>query len=208
MILDKWKAIFIHIPKTAGGSMETSLLKKYFKTEKMPAASPLRRRLLAHNKKWTQHYPIQKTIDTHGVKKSEYFKFCFVRNPWSRAVSEFFYIKKQKGCHCSLENIPKTFKDWCKKDMPCSWEWHTDPQVNFIIDKKGETIMDFIGRFENLQEDFNLVCNAINIPTSNLPIHNSTNHKHYTEYYDDETQAIVTEKYAKDIDYFGYKFGE
>jgi chondroitin 4-sulfotransferase 11 len=136
------------------------------------------------------------------------FKFSFVRNPYDRVLSGWKNkIEKQQE---------KTFKEFvCKnlikydvdnnrfhnlyKPIPHHFSSLLNPKYS-VKD------MNFIGRFENLQQDFDIICDKIGIPKQKLPHKNKTQHKHYTEYYDDETREIVAQKYARDIEYFGYKF--
>ena len=129
---------------------------------------------------------------------AKYFKFSFSRNPYDKLVSQYHFNRHKFG----LKN--STFKEYVK-----TWnegkKISTHPQLHLdYIDEK----LDFIGRFENFQQDFNTICDKIGIPHQQLPHKNKSKHKHYTEYYDDETKEIVAEKYAKDIEYFGYKFGD
>ena len=124
---------------------------------------------------------------------NHHYTIAFVRNPWGKAVSEWKYFNK-------VVNLNLTFKESLSRRYPFK-----DHELQQIIFTQG---CDFIGRFENLQEDFNIICDKIGIPHQQLPRKNATNHKHYTEYYDNETRSIVAQKYARDIEHFGYKFGE
>jgi hypothetical protein len=141
-------------------------------------------------------------------RTKDYFKFCFVRNPWDRALSLYRYRRKIFGFSAKIT----THKDFIIQVIepyhnPTNvWKHFNDPQLNWICNQKGQVMADYIGRYENLQEDFNVICNKIGIPQKKLLHTNSTTHKHYSEYYDDETREIIAQKYAKDIEYFGYEF--
>ena len=131
------------------------------------------------------------------------FVFTTIRNPYSRAVSMYKH---------SSWSSAKTFKDFCnaiKKEKYPSMaaKWHNSTIAEHII-SNDKLKVDFVVRLENLQQDFNIVCDKIGIPHKELPHYNKSKHKYYTEYYDEETKEIVAEKYAKDIEYFNYEFGK
>ena len=130
---------------------------------------------------------------------NDYFKFAFVRNPWDRVVSWYNFSKKIKNPDSHRNITGKNFLSYIK-EYEIIWANKQQTQSDFT------KCCDFVGRYENLQNDFNIICDKIGIPQQQLPHKNATNHKHYTEYYDDETKQIVAKKYAKDIEYFGYKF--
>lgn len=202
MISHKHKCIFIHIPKCAGSSVEKSLMgKQYVKWDE-------------HNKIWVQHATAQQVKKLYCQDYEDYFSFAFVRNPWDRAVSDYFWIKKDL-------KIKDTFKNFLllennfntpKLSYPHLNSFgrgdHVLAQSDFILNSRGEQIVNFIGKFENLQQDFNIVCDKIGIPKQRLPHKNKGDHKHYTEYYNNETCEIVAEKYKKDVEYFNYEFGK
>ena len=131
----------------------------------------------------------------------DYFTWTIVRNPWDRAVSAYEQkASKRYGPWRRCKNL--TFPDFILNKRGIK-DRHTNIQSTQIPPD-----IDFIGRFENLQEDFNTVCDKIGIPKQQLLHKNKSKHKHYTEYYDEETKQIVAEKYAEDIKNFGYVFGD
>mgnify|MGYP003948198653 CR=1 FL=1 len=179
MICHKNKFIFVHVPKAAGSSVLRCLGLKPVQHQK--ASSEMR-------------------------LNADYFSFGFVRNPWDRLVSAFFYLKKggtsvgDKKKQIGLLKY-NSFEDFvlnAKEEF--SW-LHFKNQSSWI-----DTRIDFIGRFENLQNDFDNVCGKINISKKELPVTNSSNHKNYTEYYSNKMKEIIAEEYKEDIIKFNYSF--
>ena len=206
MINHDKKFIYSHIPKCAGSSIETALgsLCSMQRDEYIKWNSDL-----GH---WDQHLTLQEIRDYYfaeGDQFSEYFKFSTVRNPWERMVSQMTW--RHRGAFKSGSITIKTFLSRTFKIRQYHDPMrHIIPQHQFLQDDSGHPLYDFIGKVENLQEDFNQICDKIGVPRRKLRNEKRTNHRHkpYWEYYDDETLKIVTDKYARDIELFGYEFGK
>jgi hypothetical protein len=78
-------------------------------------------------------------------------------------------------------------------------------QKDFVCSEAGDLLVNFVGRFENLDADFQIICSKIGISAS-LPRINVSNTKPYKEYYNDETRELVRQAFAPDITLFGYDF--
>ena len=205
MISYKHKCIFIHITKCGGTTVDTFFRGKFFghgKAIQYKTGDANYYKSLIGSGPITQYNNSAKVYD-------DFFKFTFVRNPWDRIVSLYSYHKQRNFDYYDFDSI--SFRNYVKKYLftqKTQTPLNVNPCMDWITDENGNLIIDFIGRFENLQKDFDKICKHIGMNQQQLPHKNKSKHKHYTEYYDEETKEIVAEKYAKDIEYFGYKFGE
>ena len=196
MISHKYKCIFVHIPRCGGTSMEVATAgKDWWRVERS-----------------TKHLIASTAKKIYEPYWNDYFKFSFVRNPWDRMVSmgrfsKFYGVDLDTG-NINMSNYFKKFPQIEVDPRSKSKNDKFNPIKNCVYLNILNVELDFIGRFENINEDFEFVCESIGAPSLSLVNHHKlkSNHKHYTEYYDEETKQIVEEKYAKDIEYFGYKF--
>lgn len=145
-----------------------------------------------------------------------YYKFAFVRNPWAKLVSVYTDFTLRRGnnysglvrTHHALLSEFESFKDMCLRlhDSPWFDNIFFRPQVDSVFYSNG-TPIDFIGRLENINEDFRTVCDHLQLRYRPLARANKgTYDVHYRSFYDNESMDAVAELYSRDISVFNYDF--
>ena len=160
------------------------------------------------------------------------FKFAFIRNPWDWYVSHYFYLCKKSGIKRGVS--PKTYSTIYSFEEYMSWgvtgwyeyakdvKWYASYKFWFSCLYKrmcfvnGEDSMDYIGKFENMEESVNEILEACSVTPeityqdfydkAGASLFNSTKHKHYSHYYNDEMIDLVYENDKEIIDRFGYEY--
>jgi hypothetical protein len=184
--------VFVHVPKTGGVSVSRALF----------GADALGHRTVAKYKE---------ILGPIAYRRS--FSFAFVRNPYSRLVSAYTFLKGG-GFHArnaawaaenlaSYESFADFVTEWLTPETMAEIP-HFRPQVYFVCDGGEQPAVDFIGRFENLERDFAHVARTLGVDVV-LPHANATGRaRPYKDFYTPEVQEKVARLYARDFSVLGY----
>jgi hypothetical protein len=200
MISFQKRFLFVHIPKTAGNSIQ-SVLRDYSEDELVALRGEQdgieRFGLRNSTYKIKKHSKLAEYRAALGVGRfAELYKFTCVRNPWDRMVS-YYFTPTQNTVAWDRKEFRKIISEALSV-------------ADYLRLGKGEEApfanVKYIMRFETLADDFRTVCAALDISPVALPRYNRSNREHYSKYYDDELCELVRARFATEIERFGYTF--
>jgi hypothetical protein len=212
----KYNFLFVHTAKTGGTSVRDALSPLRFRDPWYPVQFLCSRlsALSGHRLgiKFPRHSKIiaaQEMLPQELFEKL--FKFVFVRNPWDLQVSSFHHIRRERPHVMSHVETFEEFLRW-KLDPERPYQYHVDTSIelqsDYVIDLHGKVLVDFIGRYESLHDDFEEACRRIGVTAPVLPHKRQATDrsKDYRSYYSDDLAEMVAERFAPDIKLFGYTF--
>ena len=201
--------LFIHVPK-AGGTSIRKCLAPYAESPQLLWENRLLERLGIrvnhigpYRRKRFRGHSSARTIKRYLPKTvyAELFKFAFVRNPWDMLVSLYHFIPSRPNHRYRDLVANMEFPEFVDH-----WTRHSEcQQSRMVLDSNDRPIVDFVGRMERIEEDFDQIRSRLGIE-SKLKHSNRSSHRDYRTYYTAATERLVAQRLAKDIELFGYTF--
>ena len=200
MISIRNKFIFIHIPKTGGNSLQEVLKiysedilttnNKYQDGIERFGVTNIKYRTKKHSPLSYYHSVMERSLF------KQLFKFATIRNPWERMIS--LYFSPHRGL--KIEWNKNKFIELVYRAKPLRYF------INKQNSKSLDNDIDFLIRYERLNDDFEKVCKILNIPPKSLKVLNRSRREHYSMYYDDDLIDLVKRKFREEIVYGKYQF--
>jgi len=202
MISHDKRFIFTHIPKTAGTSVSAVLSQH--------GVSLQGRR--NYDSIYFKHFEASRLQSELGDAYEDYFRFSFVRSPWTWLVSNYEF---NRGLHRpyvrgTRYGVSGLVPDWAagmsfREWLPWWIETFSPSQHALLVDGDGRLLMHEIYRFENLAADFARLCGRLEIAAGPLPhLVGSGGGRAPVDYYDEESRRLVRQHFARDFELFGY----
>jgi len=226
-------ALFIHIPKNAGRSIETALfpagvgsasgrrrwVNRAAHLAQMWTTNPIAPRYLVGTcdvSLSAQHLTLAE-IRLLGLLPEQaalpVFTFCVVRNPYARALSSVWHFRKRLADRYRLDDRPdaaqfeRALAAWADIEPPDhNLRAHQRPQADFVFSRENRNAMDMTLRFERLGEDFETLKARIGATGAVLPwVGRSPRPRiECAELLTAPARRVVERLYGADFEQFGY----
>jgi len=215
MISFPLRAIFIHIPKCAGTSVEDVLWPEEDDRTRENLwggvfdglSNPLQTGGL-------QHLTAAHVRGLYPAEFQAFWKFSIVRNPFDRIASQYFYAVWSRpdilrylgfgGFRRRFHRIP--FRAYVERITQLTHVQWT-PMTHFLVDPlTGESLVDFVARFESLEEDWKTIQARLGVDQELGWAKRSPDRPHYREVIDAASRRALEAYYGEDLERFGYGF--
>ena len=211
------KTIHIHIPKTGGTSVNETIFNKKELDIKKVNKKIFYGNLIHVNNYFYEldHSTINFLKKNHNNYFKSYFKFCYVRNPYSRIVSEYLFCKEKFSRFITNTNTFEDFVLELKEKFNNVMEnielnhWlvsHYIPQYYFIYDNNNKCCIDYIGRFEKINSYWKQIAKRIKIKKNLKRSNVKSSFKYdWRTFYNEDLKNIIYDLYKIDFKTFNYE---
>ena len=194
--------VFIHIPKCAGTSVHRALRTLHEQ-----------RSLQIDARRYHKHAKASEVRQILGPAWNSAFKFSIVRNPWDLMVSSYHWWLTLAGNFASLAPHVSRIRGLGSFGAFMNSEYglkmiNEQPGRDLLdwISDGGNVVVDFVGRYENLDSDWEQICKALDVAPIALSRENQVPRADYRSFYDEASRQLVAERFSKSISLFGYEF--
>lgn len=200
-IITQHKVVYVHIPKTGGSSIASVLTELSGNIKRSNVNLRVHEHIKAKEIKQIIGEPVWK----------DYFTFAFVRNPWDLMISCYHWWLQKADKRVFNKDIIKiksmgSFTNFINSNYGMNMINECQGNLFDWISENDSIIVNYVGKFENLQKDFNYICYNLGIQPLELPHKNKTKRKNYQEYYNESTKKIIAKRFEKTIEIFKYKY--